>query len=127
VTKNASTTLEVGAVLASGATTGARLSQMATVITYVSSAPSVPVNFVSTSTSTPGIITLSWSVTSPDQDGFSIERSTDGATFTVLATTTAFSRSYINSGLSSGTYYYKIRAYNGLGFSQYATTVTTLP
>jgi titin len=100
---------------------------LSTTITYIISVPQVPTNFTSVASSSSSI-GLSWGVIGTDQDGFSIERSTDGVNFSVLATTTAFVRTYLNSGLSSGTYYYKIRAYNALGYSGYATTTsTTLP
>lgn len=126
VTKNASTTLESGAVYVSG-TTGARLSRLATVVTYIT-IPSTPANLTSTASSSSSI-NLSWLVVgNNDQGGFSIERSTDGVNFSVLATTTAAARSYLDSGLSAGTYYYKMRAYNTLGFSGYSsTTMKTLP
>lgn len=125
ITKNASTTLEVGAVLVSG-TIGARLSRLATVITYVT-APVIPMNVTSSATGTASIALL-WTTSSTDQDSFSIEKSTDGISFSVATTTSGYSRSYIDMGLMSGTYYYKLRAHNALGYSAYSsTTITTLP
>lgn len=124
ITKNASTTLEAGAVLVSG-TIGARLSRLATVITYVT-APVTPTNVTSSASSTG--IAITWSTTSSNQDFFSIERSTDGVNFSVATTTPGFYRLYQDLGLTSGTYYYKLRAHNALGYSGYSsTTSTTLP
>lgn len=123
--KNASTTLEVGAIRVSG-TTGARLSRMATVITYITTPPT-PSNVASTATSSTAV-GVTWSSSSSDVSGFSLEKSTDGVNFNFLATTTSFARGYTDSGLSAGTYYYKLRAFNALGYSSYSsTTVTTLP
>jgi titin len=123
--KNASTTLEVGAVLVSG-TIGARLSQIGTVITYVMP-PVTPTNITSQA-STTGIV-VSWSSSTNDQDYFAVERSADGVTFTQIGTTLGgYDRSYFDPSLSSGTYYYRVRAHNILGYSDYSsTTVTTLP
>lgn len=126
IAKASSTALQVGAVYSSG-TGGARLSRVATVITYTppASAPSAPTNlnsFVSSSTN----VILSWTDTSSNEDGFWVERSTDGTNFSFLATTTF--ASYVNSGLTTGTYYYKVRAYNGIGNSAFSsTTVAIIP
>jgi hypothetical protein len=124
ITKTATTTLEVGAVLNSGAS-GARLSRIQTVITYVTD-PVVPTNVVSVASSTG--IALTWSSSSSDQDSFSIEKSTDGINFSVASTTGGTTRLYKDLGLAPGTYYYKIRSHNAIGYSGYSsTTSTTLP
>lgn len=119
VTKNASTTLEIGAVLSSG-TAGARLSKLATVITYIT-APAVPQNVTAVASSSSSL-SVNWQYFTSDQDGFSIEKSLDGTNFTFLATTTKFARSYVDGGLASGTYYYRMRAFNVVGYSVYSTT-----
>ncbi len=123
VTKNASTTLEIGAVRVSG-TTGARLSRIATVVTYITTPPT-PTNVVAVATSS-NSIALSWQFSGSDQDGFSIDRSTDGTNFTFLATSSKFSSVYVDGGLTSGTYYYKVRAYNVVGYSAYSTTTSAI-
>ncbi len=125
IVKASSTALQVGAVYASG-TGGARLSRVATVITYTPpvSIPSAPTNLNSFSSSTN--IILNWTDTSSNEDGFWIERSTDGTNFSFLATTTF--ANYFNSGLATGTYYYKVRAYNTAGNSAFSsTTVAVIP
>lgn len=128
ISKNASTTLEIGSVLVSG-TAGARLSRLETVITYTVSTttpPSTPVNLQATATGTN--VFLTWTDTSSNELGFFIERGTSTANFVLFATTTANVTSYLNTGLTSGTYYYRIQAYNTAGFSGYSsTTMVTLP
>jgi subtilisin family serine protease len=59
-------------------------------------------------------ITLTWTDNSSSETGFKIERSTDGATFTQIATVGANVTTYANTGLTANkTYYYRVRAYNG--------------
>lgn len=126
ITKNASTTLEVGAVLLTG-TGGAKLSRVATVVTYVS-APGVPFgvqNFVSTST--PKNVVVSW-FNQADTTGISVEKSTDGTNFSVVFATSSALTSYFDGSVASGTYYYRIQASNIAGSSAYSsTTVAIVP
>ena len=68
-------------------------------------------------------IDLTWSDNANDEDGFKIERSTDGVNFSQVATAGANASSYSDSGLSaSTTYYYRVRAHNGSGDSAYSNT-----
>lgn len=65
-------------------------------------------------------INLSWSDKSSNETGFKIERSTDGVTFTQIATVGASVKTYSNTGLTSKKkYYYRVRAYNSAGDSAY--------
>lgn len=55
---------------------------------------------------------LEWDYTTQGQAGFIVERSTDGATFTTLATLAdPAARLYIDKGLAVGSYWYRVRAY----------------
>jgi hypothetical protein len=125
-TKNASTTLEVGAVYATG-TKGVRLSNLATVVTYIVK-PTAPINLAVIATTSPSLgAVLSWTDTSTTENGFEIARSLDGVSFGLIATTTANVIKYTNYGIATGTYYYKVRALNIAGPSAYSsTTVITL-
>jgi hypothetical protein len=78
-------------------------------------------------------IDLSWNDNSTDEDGFKIERSTDGINFNQIADVGIDIISYTDIGLASGTtYHYRVRAYNAAGNSPYsnvvnATTTQTVP
>ena len=127
--KNASTTLEVGAVYTSG-TKGIRLSHVATVVTYVTP-PAAPSALSAIATSSLTAAALSWTDNASDETGFVVERSTDNISFGVVGSTSANVRNYTDAGLPTGTYYYRVNAVNAGGASLYATTsqsvVLTIP
>ena len=126
--KTPSIDLQVGAVL-STSTKGARLSRIATTITYTSfTAP----NSLSATATTTNAVSLTWNDTSTFEDAFSIERkfSTTSSSFVAIATTTANTITFYNAPVNSGTgYQYRVRGYNAGGFSSYSNTsiATTTP
>jgi len=68
-------------------------------------------------------INLSWTDNSDNEDGFKVERSLDGSTWTQIATVGANVTTYQNTGLSCSTiYYYRVSAYNAGGDSDYSNT-----
>ncbi len=70
-------------------------------------------------------IDLNWTDNSSDEDGFNIERSSDGINFSFLASVGAGVTSFNNNGLTaSTTYYYRVSAYNVAGSSA-ATNVAS--
>jgi|GEM_PF-2158561 len=72
-----------------------------------------------------GKITLSWADNSTVEDGFKIERSTDGSSFSQIATAGANTTSYTDSGLEDNmVYYYRVRAYDGSYNSGYSNTAS---
>jgi hypothetical protein len=70
-------------------------------------------------------IRLAWTDNSGNEQGFRIERSTDGTSFTEIATVGAGVTTYTNTGLKANrTYWYRVRAYNAGGVSAYSNTVS---
>jgi fibronectin type 3 domain-containing protein len=61
-------------------------------------------------------ISLNWADNSSNEDGYRIEQSTDGTSFTEIATVAANVNTYAVANLSpSSTYYYRAVAFNALG------------
>jgi hypothetical protein len=69
---------------------------------------------------------LTWVSHSTNEDGFSLEWSTDGVNFAQLATLPAGTTSYTDGGLADGTYYYRVLAFNGSGNSNYSNVDSVL-
>jgi hypothetical protein len=73
---------------------------------------------LSATTADPHSIDLAWTDNSAVEDGFEVQRSTDGVTFTPVANVPANAKSYRDGGLASDvTYTYFIRATRDGGFS----------
>ena len=72
-------------------------------------------------------INLSWTDNAVNEEGFKIERSTDGLSFNQIATVGADVTVYTDSGLPPATNYaYRVRAYNSSGASNYSNTATSV-
>ena len=66
-------------------------------------------------------VTVAWSDNSDDETGFKLARSSNGVDYSQIATLGAGTTSFSESGLATGaTYYYKVRAYNSAGNSDYS-------
>jgi hypothetical protein len=93
-------------------------------------APAAPANLVATAAST-SQINLTWTDSDSTENGFKIERCTGtdcsgtGAAFAQIAIVAANVTSYANTGLAASTSYsYRVRAFNGIGNSDYSNTAS---
>src|SRR5205823_2876695 len=68
-------------------------------------------------------VNLVWTDNSAGLYNFQIERSTDGSTYSLVATAPAGVTSYADTGLAPATYYYQIVATTVLGANRGSTAV----
>ncbi|MBI2933162.1 MAG: fibronectin type III domain-containing protein, partial [Planctomycetes bacterium] len=92
-------------------------------------APTVPGSLTATAIST-SQINLSWTASTDSGGsglaGYKIERSTNGSTFTQIATVSGAGTSYSSTGLVAGTrYYYQTRAYDLAGNNSAYTSIAS--
>ncbi len=91
--------------------------------------PADPTGLTATAASSSSI-DVTWIDNATDEQGYDLEHSTDGISFSLLVSLGANTTSYTHSGLAaSSTHYYRARAYNGAGTSNYSNVdnATTLP
>lgn len=86
-------------------------------------------NALTTGTPAASSLTVNWSDNAANETNYVLERSTDGTSFTVIATLPANTTSYNETGLTPNTqYYYRIKAINATESSVYtANTLITTP
>jgi hypothetical protein len=70
-------------------------------------------------------LTIAWDVNSTGELGFNIERSSDGTNFAQVATVAAGVSSYTDLNLPTGTYWYRVRAFNASTYSPYSNVAST--
>lgn len=87
-------------------------------------APTAPSNLAAVAAS--GVqINLTWQDDSNNESGFYIEDSTDGTSFTRIATASVNATSYSVTGLTPGTSYtFRVQAFNTIGSSAYTNTAS---
>jgi len=91
------------------------------------SVPSAPTALsAATSAANPtSSIALAWADNASNESGFTVERSSDGSTFSQRAQLGAGATAWVDSGLTSGaTYYYRVAAYNRAGSSPYSNVAS---
>ena len=89
------------------------------------SIPAAPSGLSATAVSS-SQINLSWTDNAGyNEDGFKVERSSNGNSWTQIATSGPNVTTYASTGLNANrTYYYRVRAYNMLGNSAYSGTAS---
>jgi len=65
-------------------------------------------------------LTVAWDDNAADETGFKIERSTDGLLFAQIATVGAGVTTYVDTSVTSQSYWYRVRAYNATTDSAYS-------
>jgi len=94
--------------------------------------PSAPTDLKISNTYVPSHLSIAWQDNSANEDGFKVEKSTDGVNFTEVAATQAngTATNFFNIA-PNGTYYFRVYAYNAAGRSEhYSNTLvvnTTIP
>src|SRR4029450_14085724 len=85
--------------------------------------PAAPSNLTATPVSS-SQITLAWTDNSTGEQGFKVERATGGGAFTALAVVGPNVTSYANTWVTSGTYTYRVRSFDGPNDSAPSATAT---
>lgn len=85
--------------------------------------PSAPTG-LTMSARTTGAFTMAWSDSASNEDGFYIERSSDGRSFTQIAQVAKNVTTYIDGTPGTAKFiYYRVRAFNAAGTSGYSNTL----
>jgi hypothetical protein len=99
-------------------------SDTATLLLNVVGSFSAPSNLIATAVGTKRI-DIRWTDNSTGERGFKIERSTNGKSYSRLATVGAGVTNFSNTRLRSGrTYYYRVRAYTASTTSGYSNVAS---
>jgi regulation of enolase protein 1 (concanavalin A-like superfamily) len=80
-----------------------------------------------TATSDGSNINLAWKAKDSGHDGIKIECSSDNENFYEIADLPAGSTRFINTGLTTKPYFYRLRTYNTGGYSPYSSTASATP
>ncbi len=86
--------------------------------------PNEPEDLEATAAS-PSEVDLSWADNSDNEDGFKVERKEEGGTYSVIATVPADTTTYRDTSVEAEkTYYYRVKAFNGKGESNYSNEIS---
>ena len=97
-------------------------------ITFATLAPPVAPSGLTVSLTTSIETQISWVDNSNNENGFAVERATDTTkSWVQIATLPANTTDYVDATVSDGIrYYYRVKAYNGIGNSPYSNTASTV-
>jgi autotransporter-associated beta strand protein len=130
-TNFADTSLPTGAtyyyqVVANNADGNSPSSNIAHASTQAAQPPATPSGLTATGVAT-NEIDLTWTDTSGNEDGFNLERSTNGGNYTTIGMVAANVTNYADTGLADGTtYFYRVQAFRSCwGNSAYSAPVST--
>jgi titin len=105
---------------------GGALDGTSNVVETIAATPSVPAD-VTAKVAAHGEIRLYWIDTAINESSYKIERSTDGVNYTQIDIEYPRNTVFRDLLLSEGTqYWYRMRAHNGSGDSDYSNVVTTI-
>jgi titin len=113
-------------VRAYNSTSESAFSNTASATTFPSATvkPNTPTNLVATPLSATQI-RLTWTDNAANEDGFKLYRSTDGVNYTQISKPGPNANNYTDAAAASKTtYYYRIRAYNDAGNSNYSNVAS---
>lgn len=97
-------------------------------VSAVVATPTPPTDFIGVPLSTSTVV-LAWTDNASNEDAYVLERSLNAVNYSIIATTTSDISDFTDSGLNPGVkYYYRLRAFNSVGYSSSVTTsIVTLP
>ena len=88
--------------------------------------PAAPTNLSATTISS-SRVNLAWTDNATNEAGFKIERSTDGVSFSVIATAGINATSYSVTNLTASTaFWFRVRAYEGTNYSAYTNVAQAM-
>ncbi len=93
-------------------------------VTTPAGLPNAPIN-LSARAASKTQINLKWTDAASNEQGFYVERSLNGTSWSRIATLAANATSYASSGLTANTtYYYRLQSFNAAGVSAYSNTAS---
>ncbi|MEO1448147.1 MAG: glycoside hydrolase family 9 protein [Bacteroidota bacterium] len=71
-------------------------------------------------------VELQWNESTDNEIGFQVERKLGSGEFVLVTNTSSNVTDFVDAGLADGTYTYRVRSYNSIGFSAYTSEQTVV-